>query len=115
MKGRASRWDYWKATILLFGLATILLLLVFVPIALSGSGNEADPTDLAFAAFGLVMLPVLWSSIAVSVKRWHDRNKSGAWVLIGFVPYIGSIWTFIECGCLKGTSGPNRYGLDPTS
>jgi uncharacterized membrane protein YhaH (DUF805 family) len=56
---------------------------------------------------------ILWSKLAVLIKRWHDRNKSGWWVLINLVPLIGAIWTFIECGFLKGTSGSNRYGASP--
>jgi uncharacterized membrane protein YhaH (DUF805 family) len=52
-------------------------------------------------------------SIAVAVKRYHDRNKSGWWVLIVFVPVIGGLWYLIECGFLRGTPGPNNYGPDP--
>jgi uncharacterized membrane protein YhaH (DUF805 family) len=47
---------------------------------------------------------------AVSVRRLHDRNKSGWWVLLYFVPVIGQIWLFLELGVLAGTPGPNRYG-----
>jgi uncharacterized membrane protein YhaH (DUF805 family) len=52
-------------------------------------------------------------SLAVFAKRWHDRDKSGWWSLILLVPFIGSIWALVECGCLPGTEGPNRYGADP--
>ncbi len=47
------------------------------------------------------------------MKRYHDRNKSGWWVLIVFVPVIGGLWYLIECGFLRGTPGPNNYGPDP--
>lgn len=46
-------------------------------------------------------------------KRWHDRNKSGWWNLISFIPIAGPIWAFIELGFLKGTPGANLYGLPP--
>ena len=46
----------------------------------------------------------------VSIKRFHDRNKSGWWVLIGAIPVIGGLWILIECGCLPGISSPNRFG-----
>lgn len=62
----------------------------------------------------LVAIPYIWSSIALQVKRWHDRGKSGAMVLINLIPYIGGIWAFVECGCLRGTCGQNQYGQDPT-
>jgi uncharacterized membrane protein YhaH (DUF805 family) len=50
--------------------------------------------------------------VNIGIKRFHDRDKSGWWVLIAFVPIIGWIWYLIECGFLPGTDGPNRY--DPT-
>lgn len=62
---------------------------------------------------GLVYLAFIWPSLAISIKRWHDRDKSGWWVLIGFIPIIGPIWALIETGFLEGTSGPNQYGPDP--
>jgi uncharacterized membrane protein YhaH (DUF805 family) len=52
-------------------------------------------------------------AIALYAKRWHDRNKSGWWTLIGFVPIIGAIWIIVELGCLRGTEGANTYGADP--
>jgi len=47
------------------------------------------------------------------VKRYHDRDKSGWWILILFIPLVGFIWFLIELGCLPGTPGPNRFGPDP--
>jgi len=60
-------------------------------------------------------LAALYPSICVAIRRWHDRNKSGWWVLIAFIPIIGAIWTLVECGFLKGTDGDNRFGPDPLS
>ncbi len=59
-------------------------------------------------------LTLVWISFAITVKRWHDRDKSGWWILIGMIPIIGPIWQFVETGCLRGTIGSNRYGPDPT-
>ena len=54
-------------------------------------------------------------SIVVScmnhIKRWHDRDKSGAWMLLLFIPVIGWLWSFIELGFLPGIAGPNDYGM----
>jgi uncharacterized membrane protein YhaH (DUF805 family) len=49
--------------------------------------------------------------IFVNGKRFHDRNKSAWWQLIAAIPFIGVLWMFIECGCLAGTPGPNRFGF----
>jgi len=60
--------------------------------------------------FGLV---AIWMKLAVLVKRWHDRDKSGWWMLVGLIPVIGGLWILIECGFLEGTRGSNRYGPSP--
>jgi hypothetical protein len=62
----------------------------------------------------LIMLAIyllcIWINVAVTVKRYHDRDKSGFWFLIIFVPLIGGIWQLVECGFLSGTAGGNSYG-----
>ena len=58
-------------------------------------------------------LVAIWMKLAVLVKRWHDRDKSGWWMLIGLIPLIGGLWILIECGFLDGTRGSNKYGLSP--
>jgi uncharacterized membrane protein YhaH (DUF805 family) len=61
----------------------------------------------------VVNLVLLWPTLAVSIKRWHDRDKSGWWVLIVLVPVVGWIAAIIANGCLPGTRGPNRFGPEP--
>lgn len=65
------------------------------------------------AILGLLGLVLLWPAAAVAAKRWQDRDKSGWWALVWFIPIIGFFWTLIECGFLEGTTGPNQYGPDP--
>lgn len=60
------------------------------------------------------ILVTLWPSIAVGVKRCHDRDKTGWWYLLVLMPLIGYLWWLIELGMLRGTRGPNRFGMDPT-
>ncbi len=66
---------------------------------------------LALAAIGYIL--IIYVSLAIQIKRWHDRNKSGWWVFINAIPYIGIVWSLLELGFPVGTSGPNRFGLDP--
>lgn len=61
-----------------------------------------------------VNLLLLWPVLAVSIKRWHDRDKSGWWVFIALVPFIGWLWALIDNGLRRGTRGPNRFGDDLT-
>ena len=61
----------------------------------------------------VVVLALLWPTLAIYTKRWHDRDKSGWWSLIILIPIIGFFWILIELGMLEGTKGPNQYGPDP--
>jgi uncharacterized membrane protein YhaH (DUF805 family) len=54
----------------------------------------------------------LWAQAALSVKRAHDRGRSGWFVLVLLVPLV-QIWPFIELWFLRGTTGDNQYGPDP--
>jgi uncharacterized membrane protein YhaH (DUF805 family) len=105
-EGRIPRRVFWGATIattLVFYAAVFSLAAVF--------GEDSAILDIGVL---VLYVPMIWVSLAVQVKRWHDRDKSGWWILVGFIPLIGPIWQFIETGCLRGTIGRNRYGSDPT-
>ena len=52
------------------------------------------------------------AGLVINAKRWHDRDRSAWWLLIEFIPVL-NIWAFVECGCLRGTYGRNRFGPDP--
>jgi len=104
--GRIPRRQYWAAN-------GIWLAFIFTGSLLSGILDSMEPTfSLIIIVLGII--PMVWSGLAIQTKRWHDRGKSGTWNLIGMIPYIGGMWTFIECGCLRGTEGTNQYGGDPT-
>jgi uncharacterized membrane protein YhaH (DUF805 family) len=61
---------------------------------------------------GVFCLVILYPTLAVIARRCHDRNRSGWFQLLGLIPLV-NIWVMIELGCLKGTSGDNKYGPDP--
>jgi uncharacterized membrane protein YhaH (DUF805 family) len=66
----------------------------------------AGPLSLVFAL--AIILPVL----ALGVRRLHDTNRSGWWVLLGFIPIIGSIVLFVFY-VVDSTPGDNQYGPNP--
>lgn len=103
--GRASRSEYW-----LFYLFTIIAGIVMVII------DAAVGTYDAKTGYGLLntvfSLAVLVPGLAVSVRRLHDLNKSGWWLLISIIPFIGAI-CLIVWFCFKGTEGQNRFGYNP--
>jgi uncharacterized membrane protein YhaH (DUF805 family) len=102
--GRVSRSGYW--------LMALLTLPAAIVAGMINSHFGHDPVRTGGPGI-LVLLPFIWSNLAVVIKRWHDRDKSGWWILINLIPVIGGIWAFVENGFLKGTDGSNRYGPDP--
>lgn len=62
-----------------------------------------------------IELAAVWPAIAVGVKRCHDRNRSGWYLLIFLIPCVGLFWLMFELGFLSGTKGSNRFGEDPTA
>ena len=67
---------------------------------------------IAFLALLVLGLGLIVPGIAVSVRRLHDTNKSGWWLLLCFVPFVGSIVILVFM-CLEGTKGANKYGDEP--
>jgi uncharacterized membrane protein YhaH (DUF805 family) len=60
----------------------------------------------------LYSLAVLVPGIAVAVRRLHDIDKSGWWLLISLIPLIGAIWLIVLLAT-EGTRGSNPFGADP--
>jgi uncharacterized membrane protein YhaH (DUF805 family) len=60
----------------------------------------------------LASLALLLPSLAVAVRRLHDIDRTGWWILLWFIPIIGWI-ILIIWHCTAGTPGPNRFGQDP--
>ena len=102
--GRARRKEYWM--FILFNII-ISFLIGFV----AGIVGMAIDVNLEFlsAIYGLA---ILIPSIAVTVRRLHDTDRSGWWLFIAFVPIIGWIALFVFY-VQDGTPGQNRYGANP--
>ena len=96
--GRAARPEYWY--FVLFNIAVSIVLSVLGGIAFHG---------LAALLQVLFSLAMLLPNIAVGARRLHDRDQSGWWLLIAFVPVVGAILLLVWF-CLPGTRGNNRYG-----
>jgi len=101
--GRIGRKTYWLSFLAMIAFIVVIMFLL----GLMGIGESATVIML------LLYIPIVWISLAIQVKRWHDRDKSGWWVLISFIPIIGPIWAFIENGLLAGSGEENRFGPPP--
>jgi uncharacterized membrane protein YhaH (DUF805 family) len=100
--GRMSRSRFWMSMSVLGGSWVTLDMVL----ACGDSDTKAiqAPLELMF----------LISCIMLHVKRCHDRDRSGWFVLVALVPPL-TIWYLIETLCLRGTQGSNRFGRDPLS
>ncbi|KTE17052.1 DUF805 domain-containing protein [Sphingopyxis sp. H115] len=109
--GRSQRMEYWMFT--LFYLAMIVLLIGLAIFFGSPPGEDHTLAENYFLVVtGLFVVGTIIPSIAVTVRRLHDQDKSGWFYLISFIPYIGGL-VLLFFMCVDGTPGPNRYGPDP--
>jgi len=129
--GRMNRAPFWIAALVFAVINAVLLLF----------GYMTEQSSVFQALNGMVSIVILISGIAVGVKRLHDRNKSGWYLLLfyfapGVLAAAGAlvgefvedseitaivlkllavalmVWAFVELACLRGTIGVNRYGPD---
>ncbi len=111
-EGRLRRSKFWGRVVAVIPLVACGAMLVWFVISDTRSGPIRVLALVAVALFGVV---VALANLATHVRRWHDRDKSGWWILIGLIPIVGPIWSIVECGFLDGTPGPNRFGPSPKS
>lgn len=102
--GRARRKEFW-----MFVLVNVIVALVLAFIdSKIGLMSETGYGILS----GIYSLAILVPSVAVTVRRLHDTNRSGLWYLIAFVPVIGGLVLLYFC-VLDGDAGMNQYGDNP--
>lgn len=98
-EGRARRKEYW------FFVLFNLIISIVISMVEAGIGTGG--------VLGLIyMLGVFLPSVAVAMRRLHDTDRSGWWLLLSFVPIIGVIALLILMA-LDSTPGDNRFGPNP--
>ena len=118
--GRSRRKEYWLY-ILVFYVMMFVLAFVDAALGLGGTSQTALDTTEGFSASASAeggVLTAIWAIgniiplLACGIRRLHDTDRSGWWILISLIPLIGTIWLIVLM-CLDGTSGRNRFGPDP--
>ena len=99
--GRAGRPEFWW-----FALANFIVVVVLVILA--------QVSSLFYVLYVIYGLGVLLPEIGVAIRRLQDTDKSGWWILLAFVPFVGGLILLVFF-CLEGTPGPNRYGEAPAT
>lgn len=119
--GRAPRSEYWYFALFYM----IVILAIYALFAVSGgigalqTGQFSMFHYLVIILYVVVALGFLLPSLSVLVRRFHDRNMSGWWVLgfmvLSAIPFVGALVSIgmLVLMCLKGTEGENKYGDDP--
>lgn len=103
--GRSRRREYW-GFILFYVLLVVVLALIDA--ALGTSAEPAEPGILS----SIFVLAMLIPSFSVGVRRLHDTGRSGWWMLLSFVPLIGTI-VLLVFTLQDSEPGENRYGPNP--
>jgi uncharacterized membrane protein YhaH (DUF805 family) len=99
--GRAARSEFW------------FWVLFAVLVSIATQFLDGVLFDQQFGVLsGIAALALFLPGLAVSVRRLHDRDKSGWFILLYFIPLVGMIILLIWY-CMRGTVGPNRFGPDP--
>ena len=154
-EGRINCARYWRAVLIILGsmLFSLVLLaklcglygvsvgMLKIDIGILSTSFQRDDTETTTALSPLLITIAMtlvfgWFYAIASIKRLHDRNKSGWWMILfvvapGLYAQFGGelhgairvvarfaalsalIWGFVEMACLTGTRGPNRFGPDP--
>lgn len=105
--GRARRSEYWW-----FVLFSILVGIVAAILDVALGTDSSSSAWSAGLVGTLVNLALLLPSLAVGVRRLHDTNRSGWWLLIALIPLVGAI-VLIVFFVQDSTPGPNRFGPSP--
>ncbi|PUV23048.1 DUF805 domain-containing protein [Sphingobacterium athyrii] len=106
-EGRARRKEYWMFVLAVFVLFFALGIVGGILSVISDTLGS-----LFYGIMGLAYLAILVPALAVTVRRLHDTNKSGWFIFVSLIPFVGGIYLFY-LEILEGDKGPNQYGPDP--
>jgi uncharacterized membrane protein YhaH (DUF805 family) len=105
--GRSRRTEYWTFTLI------NMAILVIISVLASILGSIAGILATLMGIVGLLfLLATLLPAIAVGIRRFHDTGRSGWWLLIALVPFVGGL-LLIYFFVLDSQPGSNQYGSNP--
>ena len=104
--GRARRKEYW-----MFALVNIIIA-VLLGIIEAALGIRGGREQYQSVLGGLYSLAVLLPTLGVTVRRLHDTGRSGWWILLSFIPLIGSLIVLFFL-VQDSEPGEKRYGPNP--
>ena len=116
--GRASRSEFWWFVLFM----VVVYAVLYALLGLFGGLNTTDAngeltvsiSGVPFFILAVVWLIFLLPILGLQWRRLHDANRSGAWWLLNFVPFVGGIVLLIFFAT-PGTEGDNRFGPPVTA
>lgn len=109
--GRARRKEYWMFTLVNTIIITVLYAILISSVDMN-TGEMSSLGSIAGIIIGIYSLAIIVPCLAVTIRRFHDQDKSGWMFLLAFIPAVGGLIVFVFM-CLEGTKGDNRFGPDP--
>jgi uncharacterized membrane protein YhaH (DUF805 family) len=103
--GRSRRMEYWYCVLFNIIVGVVLALIDML------IGTFSAMSNIGLLS-GIYSLAVLIPTLAVMVRRLHDIDRTGWWILINLIPLVGTI-VLLVFALTPGTPGSNRYGPDP--
>ena len=111
IEGRVSMKEFWTFALVNFGIMFATLIVGGILASLLGSVGSII-AGILFLAYSLFSLAVIVPSICLSIRRLHDIDKSGWFLLLSFIPLIGGL-VLLYLLVQRGTEGMNQYGNAP--
>lgn len=108
-KGRTLRVQYIARFFIMF----LLLFYAMYNISMPINPNESWFSIIINCFIAIFLLLSVFQTFPLTVRRLHDLNLSGWWLLATFLPLMGQV-SLIVLSILKGNSGPNKYGPPPS-
>ncbi len=97
-EGRIGRGPFWAGQVVVVALAWLYVTYADRLLAAWLPGSIFMGSAVAL----ILALPIIWLQAAITIKRCHDRSKTGFWSLLLLLPIAGQLWLIIDCGLLPG-------------
>ena len=115
-KGRINRQKFLFAVIGWVALIMVMMVISSIFTVMAMNPDASSFWSVMAGLFGIINIVIyiamMYSSIALQIKRWHDLDRSGWFTLLGFLPIVNLIYA-VYVYCVKGTTGDNQFGKDP--
>lgn len=115
--GRSRRSEYWYAALANFLIIFIAEIIFIIPTVSAfvldePSGGTLVGMGILYVLIVIYSLAVIVPLLAMEIRRLHDIGKSGWYLLLGLIPWVGSIIILVFT-CMDSQPGPNKYGPNP--